>query len=184
MTYAAFQRLRHNAAWLYAAVVFAALVAFAPALSDTARAQGAKIPVAELPAGVPAVQFVGPEPLEIVTSRGVITLDVELALNNEQRARGLMYRPVIPPGYGMLFEFTPEREVHFWMQNTYASLDMLFITANGRIRSVAENATPLSTALIPSGGPVRFVLEIAAGNARRLGIAPGDRIAHRLVGPR
>ena len=184
MTHAAVQRLQQIVASLGAAIVVAGSLVLIPAWPGAAQAEMAKVPVAELPAGVPPVKFVGPEPLEIVTTRGVVTLDVELALDNEQRSRGLMYRPVIPPSYGMLFEFTPEREVGFWMKNTYASLDMLFITGDGRIRRIAENTTPLSTTLVPSGGPVRFVLEIAAGNARRLGIAPGDRIAHRLVSPR
>ena len=178
------QRLQQNVTGRCAALLLGALLAFGPALTGGARAEMAKIAAVELPAGVPAVKFAGPEPLEIVTAKGVVALDVELALNDEQRARGLMYRPVIPPTYGMLFEFAQDHDVQFWMKNTYASLDILFITSDGRIRRIAENTTPLSTALIPSGGPVRFVLEIAAGGARRLGIAPGDRVAHRLVAPR
>jgi hypothetical protein len=34
-----------------------------------------------------------------------------------------------------------------------------------------------SDKIISSGGPVRAVLEVAAGTARKLGIEPGDRVA-------
>jgi hypothetical protein len=63
------------------------------------------------------------------------------------------------------------------MQNTYIPLDMIFIRGDGRILRIAENTEPLSTRLIPSGGPVRAVLEVIGGTTRKLGIAPGDRVA-------
>jgi uncharacterized membrane protein (UPF0127 family) len=71
-----------------------------------------------------------------------------------------------------------------WMQNTYIPLDMLFIRGDGRIRRIAENTEPLSTRIIPSGGPVLAVLEVAGGTARKLGIAPGDRVANPIFQPR
>jgi uncharacterized membrane protein (UPF0127 family) len=64
------------------------------------------------------------------------------------------------------------------MKNTYLSLDMIFVKADGTILSIAENTTPLSEATVASGGPVRFVFEVVAGTARRLGIAPGDNLRH------
>ena len=80
----------------------------------------------------------------------------------------------------MLFDFQREQEVSFWMQNTYISLDMIFIRGDGRILRVVENTEPLSTRLIPSGGQIRGVLEVIAGTARKLGIKPGDRVAHPI----
>ena len=59
------------------------------------------------------------------------------------------------------------------MHNTYISLDMIFIRNDGRILRIAENTQPLSDRLIPSGGPVRAVLEVIGGTARKLGIAAG-----------
>jgi Uncharacterized conserved protein len=91
-----------------------------------------------------------------------------------------MYRKELPEGRGMLFDFQREQEVSFWMQNTYIPLDMLFIRADGRILRIAENTEPLSTRMIPSGGPVRAVLEVIGGTARKLGIAPGDRVGHPI----
>ena len=118
--------------------------------------------------------------LEIVTKSGVHVFQVELAVTNEERATGLMYRKVLPEGRGMLFDFKPDQEVSMWMKNTYVSLDMIFIRSDGRISRIAENTTPLSEAIIPSRGPVAGVLEVAAGTARKYGIVPGDRVAHPL----
>ena len=66
-----------------------------------------------------------------------------------------MFRKKLPDGHGMLFDFEQDRPVAFWMHNTFASLDMIFITGDGRILRIAENTKPLSDRLIPSGGPVR-----------------------------
>jgi uncharacterized membrane protein (UPF0127 family) len=139
------------------------------------------VAAADLPPGVPAVRFEGPEPLEIATRSGVLSLDVEVAVSDEQRARGLMYRRSLPSGSGMLFDFGVAYDVRMWMKNTYVSLDMLFIRSDGRILNIAERTTPLSTATISAAGPVRFVLELPAGSAKRLGIAAGDQVGHRLI---
>jgi uncharacterized membrane protein (UPF0127 family) len=56
---------------------------------------------------------------------------------------------------------------------------MIFIRSDGEIAHIAENTVPLSEAIITSRFPVRGVLEVVAGTARRLGIRPGDRVAHR-----
>ena len=119
----------------------------------------------------------GKQTLEIASKSGVHVFSVEIADNDAERAKGLMYRKELPEGQGMLFDFHREQEVSFWMQNTYIPLDMVFIRADGRILRIAENTEPLSTKLIPSGGPVRAVLEVIGGTTRKLGIAPGDRVA-------
>jgi uncharacterized membrane protein (UPF0127 family) len=118
--------------------------------------------------------------VEIATRSGVHAFAVELATTEAERAKGLMYRKELPEGQGMLFDFGRDQEVSMWMKNTYVSLDMIFIRSDGRILRIAENTEPLSTRIVSSGGPVRAVLEVVAGTARRFGIAPGDRVAHRL----
>jgi uncharacterized membrane protein (UPF0127 family) len=118
--------------------------------------------------------------LEIASKSGVHVFAVEIAVNDADRAKGLMYRKELPEGRGMLFDFKREQEVSFWMKNTYIPLDMLFIRTDGRILRIAENTTPLSEALIGSGGPVLAVLEVIGGTAGKLGLAPGDRVAHPI----
>lgn len=118
--------------------------------------------------------------LEIASKSGVHVFNIELAVSDEERQRGLMFRKELPEGNGMLFDFKQEQDVAMWMQNTYIPLDMIFIRGDGRILRVAEHTEPLSTRIIRSGGPVRAVLEVIAGTASRLGIAPGDRVAYPL----
>jgi hypothetical protein len=120
--------------------------------------------------------------IEIVSSSGVHAFTVELATNDEERSRGLMFRKELPEGHGMLFDFEHDQPVAFWMHNTYISLDMIFIRGDGSILRIAENTQTLSDRLIPSGGPVRAVLEVIAGTARKLGIAPGDRVTGSIFG--
>src|SRR6266403_1932904 len=70
-------------------------------------------------------------------------------------------------GRGMLFDFKREQPVAMWMQNTYVSLDMIFIRDDGRIARIAESTEVLSERVIPSGVPVRAVLEVVAGTAKK-----------------
>jgi hypothetical protein len=131
----------------------------------------------------------GPQPelpkqrLVIVTRDGRRhAFDVEMALTPEQQAVGLMFRPSVPADGGMLFDWGAARESTMWMRNTIASLDMLFIAADGRIHRIAERTVPYSLATIASNGPVRATLELAAGTAERLDIRAGDRVLHPIFG--
>jgi uncharacterized membrane protein (UPF0127 family) len=120
------------------------------------------------------------ESLEIVTRTGVHTFAVELAATPEEREKGLMFRKELPEGRGMLFDFKQDINVTMWMKNTYIPLDMLFIRADGRIHRIAENTEPQSERIIPAGAPVRAVLELIGGSAKKFGIRPGDRVAHPM----
>lgn len=134
-------------------------------------------------AGVGA-QAASIQPLEIVTKNGVHVFSVEMATTEEEKTTGLMYRKELPDGKGMLFDFSPEQQVSMWMKNTFISLDMIFIRADGRILRIAESTEPQSTKIISSGGPAKGVLEVIAGTAQKYGIAPGDRVAHPLFNGR
>ena len=105
-------------------------------------------------------------------------LAIEIARTPAEMERGLMYRERLDADRGMLFLYEDDREVAFWMKNTLIPLDLIFADASGRIVAIAERAVPLSTALIPSPGPVRAVLEVNGGTARRLHIQVGDRLLH------
>ncbi|WP_213737309.1 DUF192 domain-containing protein [Bradyrhizobium sp. dw_411] len=133
---------------------------------------------------VSGVQAASIQPLEIVTKSGVQVFSVEMATTEEEKTTGLMYRKELADGKGMLFDFTPEQEVSMWMKNTYISLDMIFIRADGRILRIAENTEPMSTKIISSRGMAKGVLEVIAGTAQKYGIAPGDRVAHPLFNGR
>ena len=123
------------------------------------------------------------ERLVIVTRDGVRhDFNVEMALTQDQQLVGLMFRKEVPPDGGMLFDWGGIGESRMWMHNTIVSLDMLFINADGTIRSIAENTVPESLAVIHSGGPVRATLELLAGTAARLNVRVGDKVQQRIFG--
>lgn len=119
------------------------------------------------------------EKLTITTADGgVVQYHIEVARSPAQMQRGLMFRDSLPEDRGMLFIYKPERPARMWMKNTILPLDMIFIGADGRIINIAENTTPFSLDTIDSGGPVRAVLELNAGQAAGQGIAVGDQVRH------
>ena len=131
---------------------------------------------------VPASADEALEPLTIVTASGPKSFSVEVMRNDEDRARGLMFRRYLPADRGMLFDFAGEQPVAMWMKNTLIPLDMVFIRKNGTIARIAENTEPESTRTISSGEPVLGVLELNGGTAAKLGIKAGDTVQHPMFG--
>mgnify|MGYP002828229772 CR=1 FL=1 len=119
--------------------------------------------------------------MEIITSGGEYSFDVEVADTDAQRSRGLMFRNELAEDAGMIFLYRQDRVLTMWMANTYLSLDMLFLAADGRIVHIAENTIPLSRETISSRRRARAVLELNAGTAKRLGITVGDRVVHEAL---
>lgn len=148
------------------------LLAFAP---FAARAQESDIkgPQPDLPK----------EKLVIVTRDGARhEFNVEMALTPQQQTVGLMFRPTVPADGGMLFDWVTPHSSQMWMRNTISPLDMVFINADGTIRSIVENTVPESLAVIDSRGPVRATLELAAGTTAKLNILVGDKVEQRIFG--
>jgi uncharacterized protein len=121
--------------------------------------------------------------LTVETASGPVDFDVELAISPEQRRHGLMFREHLESDQGMLFDFGRTGTVTMWMRNTFIPLDMLFIAEDGRIARIVADTQPLSDAVIGSGGPVRAVLELAAGTSAAQGIAVGDQVVHPIFAP-
>jgi uncharacterized protein len=108
-----------------------------------------------------------------IVVRGYV-LEVEVAADPERRERGLMFRQYLPDDGGMLFVFSAEEELSFWMRNTYLPLSIAFLDARGRILNI-EEMEPLdeNTAHV-SAGPAHYALEVQRGWFAARGIAPGD----------
>ncbi|PZU56347.1 MAG: DUF192 domain-containing protein [Brevundimonas sp.] len=139
-------------------------------------------------AGSAAPQGPNGEPMQrlsIVTATGEHDFWVEIADEEPERQRGLMFRPPLEPDRGMLFTWPGEaaREQSFWMRNTPSSLDILYIDPSGRIVSIAPHTTPESEAPIPSNGVANGVLELRAGRADEIGAKPGDQVRHPYFKP-
>ena len=114
----------------------------------------------------------------VVTPKGEFSWSVELADTPAAREKGLMFRKSMPRDTGMFFHFGTVGPVTMWMKNTFIPLDMIFAAPDGTIERVHTAAEPQSLALISSGAPVLYVLELNAGEAERTGLAPGQRLLH------
>ncbi|MFN6951723.1 MAG: DUF192 domain-containing protein [Albidovulum sp.] len=114
---------------------------------------------------------------------GQAQFSVEIADDEAERARGLMFRQALPASTGMLFIYEHPQAVAFWMKNTLIPLDMVFIGPDGRVNGVHANAVPGDLTPIPGPDGTLMVLEIRGGLAARLGLAKGAEMRHpRLVG--
>jgi uncharacterized membrane protein (UPF0127 family) len=120
------------------------------------------------------------ERLDIVSGERRHGFMVEVMRTDGDRARGLMYRRYMPADNGMLFDFGQDQNITMWMKNTYISLDMIFLLADGRIHRIEQRTEPESEKVITSGVPVRAVLEVNSGVAIRLNLKPGDYIVHPM----
>jgi len=127
----------------------------------------------------PAAMDFGPrQSLTIVSGDQKHEFSVEIADSQEERNRGLMFRDVVNPSEGMLFEFESLSVSSIWMKNTAVFLDVIFVNEEGRIVKIEHSAQPYKLRSINSELPVTAVLEIAGGRARALEIKPGDRVEH------
>ena len=114
-----------------------------------------------------------------VTLKGQ-TYQVELALDDEQRTRGLMFRTHMDADQGMLFVFPDEQRRAFWMKNTEIPLDIMYFNSDRRFVSGQYNVPTCSAGdrcpNYPSDGAAKYVLELNAGVGKALGLAPGDEL--------
>ena len=107
---------------------------------------------------------------------------VELATNDAGRERGLMARTTLAADHGMLFVFATSAQQAFWMKNTLIALDILYFNDARKLVSVQRDVSPCTAdpcPLYPSAEAARYVLELPAGSARRLGLQRGDQMTIR-----
>jgi uncharacterized membrane protein (UPF0127 family) len=103
---------------------------------------------------------------------------VWIADTDARRARGLMFVKHLDEGAGMLFIYPSKQRIAMWMKNTYIPLDMLFVTAKGRVAKVVEHTEPHSLKSIESGTEVIAVIELNAGTVSKLHIRAGAQVIH------
>jgi uncharacterized membrane protein (UPF0127 family) len=113
-------------------------------------------------------------------------LTLEVARTNAQREHGLMDRTTLAPNTGMIFVFERDEPVEFWMKDTLLPLDMIFVAADGTVRSVFSNVAVVGRTLpddrIPrEGGVAKYVIELSAGESARDGLTQGVKLDLRGV---
>lgn len=100
----------------------------------------------------------------------------QVATDDRSRAYGLMNRTSMPEDTAMLFVFRHAEQRAFWMKDTKIPLDILFFDAHRRLVSAQLDAQPCRIdpcTIYPSNAPAMYVLELAAGTARRIGVSDG-----------
>lgn len=132
-----------------------------------------------------AAQALSPPPADCAPDRvladvtgGPVSVSVEIADSPAGRAQGLMGRTELAPLSGMLFVYEQPQSAWFWMKDTALPLDMVFIDPAGVVRDIVANATPFDETPVGGAPGIIAVLEIGGGEAERLGITQGTRIAH------
>ena len=103
------------------------------------------------------------------------TLRVEVAVTDEEKRTGLMFRRSLGENSGMIFVYENEGRWAMWMKNTYVPLSVAFIDRNGRILNI-EDMQPLTEDSHQSAGPAKYALEMNQGWFARNGIGKGDKI--------
>ncbi len=119
-----------------------------------------------------------PGEVELRGDFGTARFAVEIADDTAERAKGLMNRPSLPTGQGMLFVYERPQPVSFWMRNTVIPLDIIFLDETGTVTRVHDRAVPLDETPIPGGDAVLAALEINGGLAAAIGIEPGAQMRH------
>lgn len=105
---------------------------------------------------------------------------VEIADDETERSRGLMFRDELAADSGMIFIHDDEAAQAYWMKNTKIPLDILYFDRSLRLVSASERVPPCSAGdqcpPFPSTGPALYVLELNAGMVESLGVKPGDEL--------
>ena len=103
----------------------------------------------------------------------------EFATNDASREHGLMMRTELAADHSMLFVFPDLQPRWFWMKNTLIPLDILYFGADRKLVSMQLDVPPCKAdpcPSYPSDAPARYVLELPAGTARRIGVQAGDEL--------
>lgn len=101
---------------------------------------------------------------------------LEIAAREADRNTGLMYRDFMPEDRGMIFVFAEPKEISFWMKNTRIPLDILFVDEIGKVISIRQMKPYVEFPGTPSGGPIKYAIELNSGQAGAAGVKIGDTL--------
>ena len=147
--------------------------------------------LAALAACRPSVDPPASPPTPASTPRAVLpsgaVLALEVAITDEARTQGLMYRASLPRNAGMVFLFDRVDVYPFWMKNCHFPLDIVYTLRDGTVTALLENVPPCDHDPCPNYPPAAAadtVLEVNAGVARASGVSVGARVRFEGLPPR
>lgn len=111
----------------------------------------------------------------VKTAVGNRTILLQVADDDPEREKGLMFRRSMGPLEGMIFVFDTESPRGFWMKNTPIDLDIIYLDRHAKIVSI-KTMYAYSTAAVPSDEPAMYAIELNAGVAKECGLAVGQII--------
>ncbi len=97
----------------------------------------------------------------------------ELAVTDEARQQGLMFREKMEENQAMLFVFEGEDVHSFWMKNMKFAIDIVWLDAQKRVVHLESGVPPCAADPCPSYVPksaAMYVLELKNGAAQRHGL--------------
>lgn len=106
------------------------------------------------------------------------TIDVDLAITDNEHRQGLMGKTELKNNQGMLFIYSEPKHLSFWMKETLIPLDILFFDGDGRLLEIINSAPPckkMPCKTYKNQIPAQYVLELRAGSAKQLKLKLGDR---------
>ena len=106
---------------------------------------------------------------------GVHLIQAEVAVRDEERAQGLMFRERLGTNEGMVFRFPDNRQVCMWMKNTFVPLSVAFIDEAGKVINI-EDMQPQTQDAHCATRPARYALEMNQGWFRQKNVKPGAKI--------
>lgn len=105
------------------------------------------------------------------------TINAQAAKTEAEREQGLGGRSCLDPSQGMLFIFDQPAGYSFWMKDMRFNIDIVWISANKKVvyeqKNISPNTYPRS---FTNPTPAQYVLEIAGGQADKLGLKQGIQL--------
>ncbi|MGD1147496.1 MAG: DUF192 domain-containing protein [Thermoanaerobaculaceae bacterium] len=126
----------------------------------------------------------GPPPAPVCVVPDGARLQLELALTEQEKRTGLMFRDALAADRGMFFPFESDGIFSFHMKNTLIPLDIVWLDAAGRVAEVLPDAPPCRSNPCPmyrNTKKARTVLLVNAGYSRTHGVVPGAQLVFENV---
>ncbi len=117
-----------------------------------------------------------------IAYQGRFVCEAGVARSFWSKTKGLMFRPSLGKGKGLLMEFENEGKPGIWMLFMRFPIDIIFLDRAFRVVGIRENVPPVgwrpsSWKVYYPDRPARYVLEVRAGTAGRIGAGLGSSLA-------
>ena len=101
---------------------------------------------------------------------------LQLALTEYERNKGLMHRSELAENHGMLFLFESPGRRYFWMRNTHIPLDLAFFDAHGKLLEIHSLYPHDENTVQSYSGEILIAVEMNQGWFSRKNITPGAKL--------